>query len=138
MEWQERRDVLDFGDGPRGTMRVKASEALSAAAGLAARHQQLQKISSATPHERERIGRERIQAEYVSAMARHLASRLAAWQLALDGHREEAQPRLAAAQRALAELEQWTSEHTPAGYAVLAEGMLRGARYHTEAVAALV
>ncbi len=138
LEWQARRDVLDFADQPRETMRVKAGEALSAAAGLAARHQQLLKISSATPHERDRIARERGQAEYVAAMARHLANRLSAWELALDGRAEEARPRLAAAERALGELEAWTKAHAPAGYAVLAEGMLRGARQYTERVAALL
>jgi hypothetical protein len=123
LEWQMRRDVLDFADQPRETMATKAWEALSAAAGLAARHQQLLKISSATPHERDRIARERVQAEYVASMARHLASRLSAWQLALDGRVAEARPRLAAAERALRELEQWT---------------LRGARRLTDDVATLL
>jgi hypothetical protein len=138
MEWQARRDVLDFGDQPQETMRIKVAEALSAAAGLAARHQQLLKISSATPNERDRIARERVQAEYVSAVARHLGSRLAAWELALQGRTSEARPRQLAAERALADIERWTAEHTPAGYAVLAEGMLRAARHHTAAVGDLL
>ena len=138
LEQEAGRDVLDFGDVPRATLRVKANEALSAAAGLAARHQQLLKISSAIPHERERIARERLQAEYVSGMARHLANRMSAWQLALDGRSDEARPRLLAARRALADVEAWTAQHTPAGYAVLATGMLRAANNHTEAVAKLI
>jgi hypothetical protein len=134
LEPAPRRDVLDYSSEPRATLATKASEALLGAAALAARHQQLLKTSSATLHERQRIAREQVQAEIVAAIARHLASRTAAWNLALAGRKADALPHLAAAERALETAERWHAEHAGPAWAVLAQGQLRAARHHTAEV----
>jgi hypothetical protein len=129
-----RRDVLDYSAEPVETLATKAREALRGAAGLNARHQQLLKTSSATPHERERIGREQVQAAFVAAMARHLASRAAAWNLAVQGKHADAVPHLGAAERAIETVADWYREHAGPAWSVLAEGQLRAARHHTDEV----
>jgi hypothetical protein len=138
LEPAPRRDVLDYSSEPRATLATKASEALLGAAALAARHQQLLKTSSATPHERARIAREQVQAAIVAALARHLASRTAAWSLALAGRKSDALPHLAAAERALETAEHWYAEQAGPGWSVLAEGQLRAARHHTAEVRGLL
>ena len=138
LEPAARRDVLDYSAEPRETLARKSAEALLGAAGLGARHQQLLKTSSATPHERERIAREQVQAELVAAMARHLASRTAAWSLALAGKASDAQPHLAAAERSLESVSGWLGKNAGPEWAILWEGQLRAARHYTSEVRALL
>ena len=124
-----RHDVLDFHESPRQSFRAKAAEALDAVG-------QLERTAGAMPTRSadDRLSREREQARFVTAMARHLASRTAALDAALDGRRSGAAAHLEDARTALAAVEAWDAEHNTAAFAIITHGMRRGARYHLRQV----
>jgi Domain of unknown function (DUF4838) len=138
LEGIARHDVLDFSDRPRRTLNAKAPEALEAAVLFARCERSLAELRSADAGEASRLERERAQASAVSAMAAHLANRVAAWDAALDGLEDEASRHLEAACAALAKFESWDAANVPAAYANISHNMLRAMRYHTERIGKLI
>lgn len=122
-----RRDVLDFSDTPRATLQRKAIELSEAADVLGDLFEEL----SGSPG---RVEREAIQAEFVSAVAYHLALRTGAWALALDAVEGPARSGAEDAANALRAIEEWDATHNLPAYAVITGPMRRAMAYYVEEV----
>ncbi|MEX0782463.1 MAG: DUF4838 domain-containing protein [Dehalococcoidia bacterium] len=128
-----RHDVLDYSDTPRRTLTAKAAELRRAAEDLASL------AGDTTLHEAERT-----QADFVAALAAHLAHRLTAWDAAHKGDRAHEGDRahtlsaLAAAETALAQIHAWDAQHNTPAYAVISRPMRRAMAYHLAQIRALL
>ena len=131
-------DVLDFSDRPRRTLGAKAPELLEAALILRRVVSAMQALAGGEVAENGRLGREKVQAAAVAAIAEHIAQRVAAWDAIQDGLRPLAAEHLSKAQSALAQFEAWDAEHTPVAFANISRGMLRGMHRQTRRVEGLV
>ncbi|MGH2633625.1 MAG: DUF4838 domain-containing protein [Tepidiformaceae bacterium] len=133
-----RGDVLDFSDRPRGTLSAKAPETLEGAFLLRGVVRKLERLDSDDLGEAGRLRRELVQARAVAATASHLANRVAAWDAVLDGLRPLAREYLEQSNAALAELESWHAAHTPAAFANISQGTLRGMHAQNRRMAGLI
>jgi hypothetical protein len=134
------RDVLDFSDTPRETMRLKAAEAVDAARELADAVEALPEPAG----DAEAFNREALQGYFVALIAEHLSYRLAGWAAALDGDTDSARTRTASARTALARIKEFEelffdgSVGGSPAYANLGPRMWRGMELLTEAVERLL
>lgn len=103
LEGSRGRDVLDYSDAPRETMRVKAREALGAATALAAAAGGLPEPSENADD----FNREALQAFLVALVAEHLSERLASWSATLDGDVDLGREHIERARTALRQLQEF-------------------------------
>lgn len=126
-----RHDVLDFSDTPREALASKARQVEEATTVLNA-------AVASLPVRPAGLGVEfRDELAVQLAAANHLASRVLAWDAALDGRRAEAESHLWLARFHLRALEDWLRTHDSPAFANLSERMLQAARFHTDGIASL-
>lgn len=131
-------DVLDFAGEPRETLTTKANEALGAGAIIDRCRALVESARASSDTDALRLGHERAQYEFISAVAAHLGNRTAARDSALQGWLDDARFRLRAAEAALEAIEHWDEEWNQPSYAVITVPMRRAMRFHTEQVRQLM
>lgn len=126
-----RHDVLDFSDSPREALTAKASQLVTAADEFNAAVAYLPLMPAGLGNGM------RTDLAAQLATINHLTARVAAWDAALDGRRDESRARLEMALFHLRALRDWDAVHGEPAYANLSAGMLRAMNWHTEQVAKL-
>lgn len=127
-----RHDVLDFSDTPRAALAAKAVQLREAVETMNGAVANLPIVPGG-------LGRDfREDLAVQLAAANHLAERVAAWDAALAGRREDAEASLTLSRLYLSALTDWDQTHAAPAYANLSRGMLRSASWHTERIAGLI